>query len=103
MLLVLVTLVFHLNFAENYNINYQCSYLNVSFYFRLITAATWIMFMQIGFAMYETGSIRAKNTSNILLKSCVDIFTGIIAFYLFGFGMMNNLNGGIIGTGPFAG
>ena len=59
--------------------------------------------MQIGFAMYETGSIRAKNSSNILLKSCVDIFTGVIAFFLCGFGMMNNLNGGMIGTGPFAG
>lgn len=61
------------------------------------------MIMQIGFAMFEVGSVRAKNTSNILLKSCIDIFTGVIAFYLCGFGMMNNLDGGIIGTGPFAG
>jgi len=61
------------------------------------------MMMQLGFAMFEAGSTRSKNTSNILLKCVVDIFTGVIAFFLFGYGIMTDLQGGIIGTGPFGG
>ncbi len=86
-----------------YFTNSEYIILNTYFSYRLITAAVSIMLMQVGFALLETGSIRAKNTSNILLKSCVDIFTGVIAFFFIGYGMMNNLNGGLIGTGPFAG
>ena len=71
--------------------------------FRMITAAVWVMMMQLGFAMFEAGSIRAKNTSNILLKSVIDIFTGFITFFICGYGMMSELQGGIIGTGPFMG
>jgi len=69
----------------------------------MITAAVWVMMMQLGFAMFEAGSIRAKNTSNILLKSVLDIFTGFITFFICGYGFMNGLQGGIIGTGPFMG
>ena len=58
--------------------------------------------MQVGFALLESGSVREKNTSNILLKSTIDIFTGIIVFYIFGYALMTNDNGGIIGSGEFA-
>lgn len=69
----------------------------------MIIAAVWVMMMQLGFAMFEAGSIRAKNTSNILLKSVVDIFTGVISFYICGYGIMRDQQGGIIGIGPFMG
>lgn len=61
------------------------------------------MMMQVGFALLESGSVRKKNTSNILLKSVIDIFTGVLVFFVCGYGIMKDLKGGIIGTGPFLG
>jgi Amt family ammonium transporter len=57
----------------------------------MITASVWVMMMQLGFAMFEAGSVRSKNLSNILLKSVVDIFTGVLTFYIVGYGIMNKL------------
>lgn len=59
--------------------------------------------MQVGFALLESGSVRRKNTSNILLKSIIDIFTGVLIFYICGYGIMKDLQGGILGTGPYLG
>lgn len=70
---------------------------------RLITAALWVMMMQVGFALLEVGSVRTKNTSNILLKSLIDTFTGLIIFFLCGYGLTQDLRGGIVGSGPFVG
>jgi Amt family ammonium transporter len=36
--------------------------------------------------MVETGSVRQKNSSNILIKNMFDAIVGAIAFYLIGFG-----------------
>jgi Amt family ammonium transporter len=56
----------------------------------MITSTIMILMMQLGFAMLETGSIRAKNTSNVLLKSVTDCIVGSISFYLCGYGLLNN-------------
>ena len=56
---------------------------------RIITSTLMIIMMKIGFAMLETGSVREKNTSNILLKNTVDFFTGVLVFYIAGFGLMH--------------
>ncbi|KAL0763735.1 hypothetical protein Bca101_079886 [Brassica carinata] len=48
--------------------------------------STYIVFtMQIGFAMLSAGSIRAKNTKNIMLCSILDAASGSVTYYLFGF------------------
>ena len=50
-------------------------------------ATVMILTMKLGFALLEVGSVRMKNTSNILLKNVVDTVTGAIAYYLIGFGL----------------
>ena len=40
----------------------------------------------MGFAMVETGSVRHKNSQNILIKNAFDAMAGALAFYLVGFG-----------------
>eukprot|EP00347_Sterkiella_histriomuscorum_P003159 403365366 len=59
--------------------------------------------MQIGFALLESGSVREKNAANVLVKNLIDLFTGAIVFYLCGYGLMQDQQGGIIGNGRFFG
>jgi len=56
-----------------------------------------VFFMNLGFAMVESGLCRAKNTVNILAKNFVVFAISSVAFYFIGFGIMFG-NGG-----PFAG
>lgn len=56
-----------------------------------------ILGMKLGFALLEVGSVRNKNTSNILLKNVVDSLTGALIYYMVGYGLQFNQQGGIIG------
>ena len=47
----------------------------------LVIMGTIIIFMQAGFGFLEAGSIRAKNTTNILIKNFADLTFGNILFY----------------------
>jgi Amt family ammonium transporter len=58
--------------------------------------------MQMGFAMLEAGTVRSKNSSNILLKNLLDTYVGAIVYYLIGYGLANDAKGGIIGQYHFA-
>lgn len=49
--------------------------------------------MQLGFAMLCAGSVRAKNTMNIMLTNVLDAACGGISYYIFGFAFA-------FGTGP---
>ncbi|KAE8668786.1 Ammonium transporter 1 member 1 [Hibiscus syriacus] len=50
--------------------------------------STYLVFsMQIGFAMLCAGSVRAKNTMNIMLTNVLDAATGGLSYYLFGFAL----------------
>jgi Amt family ammonium transporter len=44
----------------------------------------------MGFAMLEAGTVRAKNSSNILLKNLLDTYVGAIVYYLVGYAIANN-------------
>ena len=46
----------------------------------LVLMGTLIIFMQAGFGFLEAGSIRAKNTTNILIKNFADLTFGNIEF-----------------------
>lgn len=43
-----------------------------------------VMFMHAGFGMLETGSCRAKNASNVLMKNLVNVCVGTLGWWLFG-------------------
>ncbi|KAF3322207.1 ammonium transporter 1 member 2-like protein [Carex littledalei] len=48
--------------------------------------STYLVFaMQLGFAMLCAGSVRAKNTMNIMLTNVLDACAGALFYYLFGF------------------
>jgi ammonium transporter, Amt family len=75
---------------------------NVSF---LLTSAYLVFVMQAGFAMLCAGSVRARNTLNILLKNLVDACVAGICFYLVGYGLAfggKDPRNGLIGNWDFA-
>lgn len=52
-----------------------------------------VFLMQCGFAMLTAGSVRTKNTKNVLIKNFLDACVGACAYYLFGFAFAYDLNG----------
>lgn len=53
----------------------------------VIVATAFIFMMQLGFALLENGSVRTKNSKNILIKNMFDACASSIAFWLVGFGL----------------
>jgi Amt family ammonium transporter len=51
----------------------------------IMTAGVIIFFMQSGFALLESGSVRFKNYQKILLKNCLDACIGGLVWWAFGF------------------
>jgi len=63
-----------------------------------------VMFMHAGFAMLETGSCRAKNASNVLMKNLVNVCVGTLGWWTLGWAFA--AGGGVnrfIGTTGFLG
>ena len=54
----------------------------------VLIAAAFVMFMQPGFALVESGFSRSKNTANILMKNLMDFSIGSLAFFFIGFHIM---------------
>jgi len=67
----------------------------------VLLAAFLVFFMQAGFGMVEAGFIRAKNTSNILMKNFLDFALGSIFFFLVGYAFMFGKGNGFIGLSGF--
>ncbi|CAK9140845.1 unnamed protein product [Ilex paraguariensis] len=51
----------------------------------LLFSSYLVFIMQLGFAMLCAGSVRAKNTMNIMLTNVIDAAAGGLFYYLFGF------------------
>ncbi|MEW5818223.1 MAG: ammonium transporter, partial [Spirochaetota bacterium] len=54
----------------------------------VLVTAFLVFFMNLGFAMLESGLCRAKNTVNILAKNFLVFSISTIAYYAIGFGIM---------------
>ncbi|MFO0823882.1 MAG: ammonium transporter [Gemmataceae bacterium] len=69
----------------------------------VVTAAILVFFMQAGFALVESGMVRAKNAVNVIMKNYSDMCVGAIGFWAVGYGLMFGLNPSRwIGTTKFA-
>ena len=53
--------------------------------FWLMVCGFLVFFMQCGFALLEAGTVRAKNTKNILLKNLLDACLGAVIWWVCGF------------------
>ena len=50
-------------------------------------ACGFIILMQLGFAFLENGSVRAKNSTNILIKNMFDLCVSGFIYWIVGFGI----------------
>ncbi|BFZ05252.1 hypothetical protein BsWGS_08291 [Bradybaena similaris] len=70
--------------------------------FFLIIMGIIVLMMQCGFAFLEAGSVRSKNTTNLLLKNLLDSFVAGIAYWTLGFAFAYGEGNGFIGWHYFA-
>jgi Amt family ammonium transporter len=63
----------------------------------VMIAAFLVFFMNLGFALVESGFCRAKNTVNILFKNFVVFAVSSIAFLFLGFGLMFGERNPVVG------
>jgi len=69
----------------------------------VLLTGTLVFFMNLGFALVESGLCRAKNTVNILSKNFIVFAISCLAFYVFGWGLMFGNGNGFVGwEGLFA-
>lgn len=60
--------------------------------FYLTIMGILVFFMQAGFALLEAGSVRSKNTKNILMKNLMDACLGAIIWWSWGHGVAVSLS-----------
>ncbi|KAI3424104.1 hypothetical protein D9Q98_009465 [Chlorella vulgaris] len=65
----------------------------------MLQCAFLVFFMQCGFALLEAGTVRVKNTKNILLKNVVDACVSTMAWWAVGYAFAY----GTCGDSPFIG
>ncbi|MFA1609776.1 ammonium transporter [Halobellus rubicundus] len=61
-----------------------------------------IFFMQPGFALLESGQVRAKNVGNVLMKNMSDWFLGVLIYFIIGSGVVSVV-GALTSGGSVAG
>ncbi|KAL5270632.1 hypothetical protein ACHWQZ_G001363 [Mnemiopsis leidyi] len=73
-------------------------------HYQLVTCASIVILMQLGFTFLEVGSVRVQFTKSILMKNMMDmIFSALVYFSIgFGFAFGNGTpTGGFMGTSNF--
>src|SRR3954466_1806949 len=66
----------------------------------VLMAGFLVMFMQVGFAMVETGFTRSKNAVNTMAMNIIVYPLGVLGFWLVGYGLMSGGLGGWTSLGP---
>jgi len=69
-----------------------------------ITAALFFLTMRTGSAMIEAGVVGKKNQVNVMMKNIVDMCSGGISFWIFGFALMfgrGGITNSFFGAGDF--
>jgi ammonium transporter, Amt family len=74
---------------------------NKLFEYWIIIASVYIILMQLGFILLETGQVRKRNQMNIIAKNFFDICVSTLSFYICGYAFSTKANGGVIGSGQF--
>ena len=65
-------------------------------------AAALVFLMQLGFALVETGLVRAKNAANIIAKNIADMSVGAVFYWAIGAALAYGAtSGGLVGTTGF--
>jgi ammonium transporter, Amt family len=68
----------------------------------VLLCAALVFFMEAGFAMLEAGFVRAKNSLNIIMKVFIDCCSGLLGYWVLGFGVMYGVDKlGVFGTSGF--
>lgn len=67
----------------------------------VFTAAALVFLMQGGFALLGAGALRAKNTTNYLMKSFMDFGLGALVFFAVGYALMFGDGNGLLGWTGF--
>lgn len=68
----------------------------------VVTASVLVFFMQAGFALLESGSTRAKNSINVMMKNFIDVCMATLVFWTVGYGLMfGESTTGWFGTSDF--
>jgi len=55
--------------------------------FSMVVCASLVFFIQLGFMLYEAGSVRLKNTKNIFIKNTLDCCIGAFGYWALGYGL----------------
>lgn len=63
----------------------------------VLVAGMLVFFMNLGFALVESGFARAKNTVNIISKNFVVFAVATVAFFVIGWGLMYGDGNGLVG------
>ncbi len=64
----------------------------------VLIAGMLVFFMNLGFALVESGFARAKNTVNIISKNFIVFAVASVSFFVIGWGLMFGDGNGLIGT-----
>lgn len=69
--------------------------------FYVLIATLLVLTMQLGFALLETGSLRAKNAGHVASKQLISLAVAALAFWAVGFGLSFGDGGRWFGTEGF--
>ena len=69
----------------------------------VVFCAVMVLLSQVGYMMKETGTIKMKNNSVILLKTILVISVSSLTFFVVGFGLATEAGGGLLGQKYFFG